>query len=96
MLPPDNFQETPQPVVAPRTSPTNIGVYLLSIVSARDFGWISLAEAVEPARSDDRRRSSGWSSYRGHLYNWYDTTTLRPAAIRSMSRASTAATSPAI
>src|SRR5690606_37124061 len=45
-LPPDNFQETPHPVVAPRTSPTNIGVYLLSIVSARDFGWISLADAA--------------------------------------------------
>ena len=30
MLPPDNFQETPEPVVAHRTSPTNIGLYLLS------------------------------------------------------------------
>ena len=47
MLPPDNFQETPAPVVAPRTSPTNIGIYLLSVVSARDFGWISLADAAE-------------------------------------------------
>eukprot|EP01035_Chromulina_nebulosa_P044925 gene44925-60858_t len=37
-LPPDNFQETPEPVVARRTSPTNIGVYLLSVVSARHFG----------------------------------------------------------
>ncbi|TIU26478.1 MAG: protein ndvB, partial [Mesorhizobium sp.] len=45
-LPPDNFQESPAPVVAPRTSPTNIGVYLLSVVSARDFGWISLADAI--------------------------------------------------
>ncbi|MBN9270833.1 MAG: protein ndvB, partial [Mesorhizobium sp.] len=36
-LPPDNFQENPVPVVAARTSPTNIGVYLLSVVSARDF-----------------------------------------------------------
>jgi cyclic beta-1,2-glucan synthetase len=26
MLPPDNFQEVPHPVVAARTSPTNIGV----------------------------------------------------------------------
>src|SRR5690606_8349195 len=31
MLPPDNFQETPKPVLARRTSPTNIGLYLLSI-----------------------------------------------------------------
>ena len=40
MLPPDNFQEAPTPAIAHRTSPTNIGLYLLSIVSARDFGWI--------------------------------------------------------
>src|SRR4030095_300233 len=41
-LPPDNFQEEPTPVVAQRTSPTNIGLYLLSIVVARDFRWRSL------------------------------------------------------
>ncbi len=39
-LPPDNFQEIPEPVVAHRTSPTNMGLYLLSVASARDFGWI--------------------------------------------------------
>ena len=39
-LPPDNFQEDPKPVVAHRTSPTNIGLYLLSTLAARDFGWI--------------------------------------------------------
>ena len=47
MLPPDNFQEDPEPVVAHRTSPTNIGLYLLSVASARDFGWIGTIEAVE-------------------------------------------------
>jgi cyclic beta-1,2-glucan synthetase len=40
MLPPDNFQEEPRPVLAHRTSPTNLGLYLLSIVSARDLGWV--------------------------------------------------------
>jgi cyclic beta-1,2-glucan synthetase len=34
-LPPDNLQEDPQPVVAHRTSPTNVGLYLLSTVAAR-------------------------------------------------------------
>ena len=28
MLPPDNFQENPKPVIAHRTSPTNLGLYL--------------------------------------------------------------------
>ena len=31
MLPPDNFQEIPNAVIANRTSPTNIGLYLLSV-----------------------------------------------------------------
>src|SRR5207237_1322589 len=34
-LPPDNFQDDPRPAVAHRTSPTNLGVYLLSPVAAR-------------------------------------------------------------
>ncbi|MDQ6435009.1 glucoamylase family protein [Mesorhizobium sp. LHD-90] len=76
-LPPDNFQETPIPVVAPRTSPTNIGVYLLSVVSARDFGWISLSEAV--TRIDQTMTTiEGMERFKGHLYNWYETNTLRP------------------
>jgi len=37
MLPPDNFQEEPKPVVAHRTSPTNIGLYLLCVASAKDL-----------------------------------------------------------
>ena len=47
MLPPDNFQEDPRPVLAHRTSPTNIGLYLLSAVSARDFGWAGTIETVD-------------------------------------------------
>ena len=77
MLPPDNFQETPQPVVAQRTSPTNIGVYLLSVVSARDFGWISLADAalrIEATMTTIEKMPR----HCGHLFNWYDTKTLRP------------------
>ncbi len=77
MLPPDNFQETPEPVVAGRSSPTNIGVYLLSTVSARDFGWIGLAEAIgrlERTLATMERMER----HRGHLYNWYDTRTLEP------------------
>ena len=46
-LPPDNFQEEPTPVVAHRTSPTNLGLYLLSIIAAHDFGWIGTVAAIE-------------------------------------------------
>ncbi len=77
MLPPDNFQEFPQPVVAHRTSPTNIGVYLLSVTSARDFGWIGTLEAVE--RLEATFATLGrMEKRRGHFLNWYDTRDLRP------------------
>jgi cyclic beta-1,2-glucan synthetase len=77
MLPPDNFQEIPNAVIANRTSPTNIGLYLLSIASAREFGWIGMCDAVdrlEAAVSSLERLEK----YRGHCYNWYDTHDLRP------------------
>jgi len=77
MLPPDNFQETPKPVVAHRTSPTNIGLYLLSAIAARDFGWASTTETVErmEAAFDAMRKLP---RYRGHFHNWYETLTLQP------------------
>jgi cyclic beta-1,2-glucan synthetase len=76
-LPPDNFQEIPVPVVAGRTSPTNIGVYLMSVVSARDFGWIALTEAVSRIERT-MTTIEGMERFRGHLYNWYDTRSLHP------------------
>ena len=77
MLPPDNFQEDPQRVVAHRTSPTNIGLYLLSVVAARDFGWIGTTEAVEKLDAT-LTTIERLERFRGHLYNWYDTRDLRP------------------
>jgi cyclic beta-1,2-glucan synthetase len=83
-LPPDNFQEDPEPVVAARTSPTNIGLYLLSVISARDFGWIGTAEAVERLEKAmdavDRLER-----LHGHLYNWNDTRSLTPLAPKYVS-----------
>jgi len=71
-LPPDNFQETPGPVVAHRTSPTNIGLYLLSTVAARDFGWVGTVDAVERLEAT-LETLNGLERFRGHFYNWYDT-----------------------
>ena len=77
MLPPDNFQEDPLPVVAHRTSPTNIGLYLLSVAAARDFGWIGTRETVERLEATLKTLSE-LERCRGHFYNWYDTLDLRP------------------
>ena len=84
MLPPDNFQEDPRPVLAHRTSPTNMGLYLLSAVSARDFGWsgtLDFVERVEATLATMLRLER----YRGHFYNWYDTRDLRPLEPRYVS-----------
>jgi cyclic beta-1,2-glucan synthetase len=76
-LPPDNFQETPKSILAHRTSPTNIGLYLLSTVCARDFGWIGTLESVE--RAEATLATMGQMElFCGHLYNWYDTLDLHP------------------
>ncbi len=76
-LPPDNFQEDPKPVLAHRTSPTNLGLYLLSVISARDFGWIGTLEMVDRLEAT-LETMRGLERHRGHFYNWYDTQSRRP------------------
>ncbi len=83
-LPPDNFQEDPLPVIAHRTSPTNIGLYLLATVTAHDLGWIGLREAVDRLRAT-LGTVSELGHYRGHLFNWIDTRTLQPLEPRYVS-----------
>ncbi|HYC33765.1 MAG TPA: glucoamylase family protein, partial [Gemmatimonadales bacterium] len=74
-LPPDNFQSEPEPVVAMRTSPTNVSLMLLATVSACDLGFITLDEAVD--RLERAFTTLGrLRRYRGHFYNWYDLETL--------------------
>jgi len=77
MLPPDNFQDDPVPALAHRTSPTNLGLYLLSTACARDFGWLGTNEAVERLEAA-LATMEGLARYRGHFFNWYDTQDLRP------------------
>jgi cyclic beta-1,2-glucan synthetase len=77
MLPPDNFQEDPVPVLAHRTSPTNLGLYLLSVATARDFAWLGTTEAAERLAAT-LATMGGLARFRGHFYNWYDTRDLRP------------------
>ncbi len=85
-LPPDNFQETPRPAIAPRTSPTNIGLYLLSTVAAHDMGWIGRRAALHRLK-DTLETVHRMPRYRGHLYNWHHTRDLRvldPAYVSSV------------
>jgi len=83
-LPPDNFQEDPKPVVAHRTSPTNIGLYLLSSLTARDLGWLGTLDASERLEAT-LESMNRLELFRGHFYNWYDTRTLHPLDPRYVS-----------
>ena len=83
-LPPDNLQEMPSPVVAHRTSPTNIGMGLLSTLAAHDLGYIRTTELVERIGAA-LTTAEGLERCEGHLLNWYDTITLAPLAPRYVS-----------
>ncbi|MEE9208407.1 MAG: glucoamylase family protein [Gemmatimonadota bacterium] len=83
-LPPDNWQEDRDPALARRTSPTNVGMLLISLVAAYDLGYLGLLSLESRVRnvldSVDRLES-----YRGHLLNWYSTEDLRPLEPRYVS-----------
>ncbi|MFL6332477.1 MAG: GH36-type glycosyl hydrolase domain-containing protein [Pyrinomonadaceae bacterium] len=76
-LPPDNFQEDPRPVVAHRTSPTNIGLLLISSVAAHDFGYAGTLELIERLELTFDAVDK-MPKFRGHVFNWHDTRTLEP------------------
>lgn len=74
-LPVDNMQQAPVYLVAHRTSPTNIGLMMLSQLAARDFGFIdSMGLFLRVSRTlSTVEKLEKWN---GHLYNWYNTETL--------------------
>ncbi|HHY90364.1 MAG TPA: glycosyl transferase, partial [Clostridiales bacterium] len=74
-LPADNYQENPPNGVAHRTSPTNIGFYLLSILAARDLGYLTTGKMLEKL-NQTLTTVEKMDTWKGHLYNWYNTKTL--------------------
>ncbi len=76
-LPPDNYQEVPAPMLASRTSPTNMGLALLANLAARDFGYLAVGELIQRTR-DALATMQRLERHRGHFYNWYETRTLQP------------------
>ncbi|WP_310462305.1 GH36-type glycosyl hydrolase domain-containing protein [Sphaerotilus sp.] len=83
-LPPDNLQTLPNDLVAHRTSPTNIGLYLLSAACARAFGWIGTPELVTRLEATLATLAT-LERHRGHFLNWYDTQTGTPLLPRYVS-----------
>ena len=83
-LPPDNLQEEPDARVAHRTSPTNVGMGLLSTLAAHDLGYLGTAALAD--RIDALLTTvESLERHAGHLLNWYDTISLAPLEPRYVS-----------
>lgn len=74
-LPADNYQEEPYKGAAHRTSPTNIGLLMVSHLAARDLGYINSIDLLQRIGNtvDTIEKMQKWN---GHLYNWYNTVNL--------------------
>lgn len=71
-LPPDNYQEDPALPAVERTSPTNIGLALVSNQVAYNMGYITIGALLE--RQQKSLQALGeLDKYCGHLFNWYET-----------------------
>jgi cyclic beta-1,2-glucan synthetase len=76
-LPPDHFQESPRGIIAHHTSPTNIGLMLLSTLGAYDLGYIGLLDLSTRLKLTFETLEK-LERHRGHFLNWYDTRSLAP------------------
>jgi cyclic beta-1,2-glucan synthetase len=82
-LVPDNVQEKPS-LVTRHISPTNLGLSLTAQLAAHDFGYLALDEF---ANSIERilHTLEEMPRYRGHFFNWYETSERRPLTPRYVS-----------
>ena len=83
-LPPDNYQAQPPVGLSHRTSPTNIGLSLLSVLAAADFHFVTPERALGLIEKS-LASVEALPKWRGHLYNWYHTETLSPLHPRYVS-----------
>lgn len=70
-----DLDETKEYRIGDYTSPTNIGLYFLSLVGAYDLGLITKEEAIQRAQKtlETLKKLPRW---KGLFYNWYSTTNL--------------------
>jgi cyclic beta-1,2-glucan synthetase len=81
---PDHYQEEPLINSPAATSPTNIGMHLLSNFTAYDLGYISFSNLLERT-SELCENLDSLERFNGHFYNWYDIRTLQPLAPKYVS-----------
>lgn len=83
-LPPDNEQTDPDKGLALRTSPTNMGLYLLSCCAAREMNFITTSE-IAKRLNETLQTLERLDTWQGHFYNWYDLTTGEPLSPKFVS-----------
>ena len=83
-LPPDNYQEDRKEKLVLRTSPTNIGLALLSVIASYNLGFESKNFAIDLIEKmlGSVEKLPKWN---GHLYNWYNIDTLTTLSPRYVS-----------
>ncbi len=83
-LPPDNYQVAHQDRLAMRTSPTNIGLWMTSVLGAHDAGYLTINQVVATL-TNSMATIGRLERYQGHLLNWYDIQSLTPLEPRYVS-----------
>lgn len=83
-LPPDNYQEDRKPKTINRTSPTNIGLSLLAVISSYDLGYENLQNTLNLLEKM-LNTVMNMPKWNGHLYNWYELENLVPLNPRYVS-----------
>ena len=83
-LPSDNYQEDRRLKIVNRTSSTNMGFAILSIIIAYDLKFIDTEETIKKLVNiiGTIKKLEKWN---GHLYNWYNIKTLEPLRPRFVS-----------
>jgi cyclic beta-1,2-glucan synthetase len=83
-LPPDNYQTALKIEIAPRTSPTNIGLWLLAVLSAYDLKYITCDSVIDKILAS-KEQLKKLERYEGHFLNWYNIQSLEPLYPRYIS-----------
>ncbi|HVP19572.1 MAG TPA: glucoamylase family protein, partial [Spirochaetia bacterium] len=83
-LPPDNYQVSPRNELALRTSPTNIGLWMLAALAASDFGYLTVDQVIQ-SLAGTMETIGGLERFEGHLLNWYNVRTRTPLEPRYVS-----------
>lgn len=81
---PDNYQTADKEKIARKTSPTNIGLQFLSILTARDFGFETLSSSLD-FTENLLYTVNTLPKWEGHLLNWYNIGTLEALEPRYVS-----------